>query len=118
MDLQERICAFIRQGAYDYSAAEACGISRKTFFEWLARGEGQDKQRLGNRRYAEFARAVRRAQGEARVPAEIQIKKIDPKWWLSSMHRDKPIEPAWSNPTKTELPSDGGQPLTILIIKR
>jgi hypothetical protein len=117
MELQERICAFIRQGAYDYSAAEACGISRQTFFEWLARGEGRDQVRPGNRRYAEFARAVRRAQGEARVLAEIQIKKIDPKWWLSRMHRDKPGEPGWSNPPKTALPGDGNQ-LTIVAVRR
>ncbi len=118
VELQERICVFIRQGAYYYSAAAACGISRQTFFEWLARGEGRDQERAGNRRYAEFARAVRRAQGEARVLAEIQIKKIDPKWWLSRMHRDKPGEPAWSNPAKTEVPGDGDQPLSIVAVKR
>ena len=33
-ELQRDICAFIRAGAYDYAAAEACGISRRTFFEW------------------------------------------------------------------------------------
>jgi hypothetical protein len=70
-ELQERICALIRQGTYDYSAAEACGIARNTFFEWLARGEGRDKQRRGNRRYAAFAGAIRRAWAEARALAEI-----------------------------------------------
>jgi hypothetical protein len=118
-DLQERICAFIRQGSYDYSAAEACGISRHTFFEWLARGEGRDEARQGSRRYVEFARAVRRAQAEARVLAEIQIKKLDPKWWLSRMHRDQPGEPAWSNPPKAEPSStNDDHPLTVLEIKR
>jgi hypothetical protein len=117
-DLQERICAFIRQGSYDYSAAEACGISRHTFFEWLARGDGRDEKRRGDRHYVEFARAVRCAQAEARVLAEIQIKKMDPKWWLSRMHRDRPSEPAWSNPTRAELPVDDDQPLTIMAIKR
>jgi hypothetical protein len=34
-ELQKRICAFIRTGAYDYAAAEACGINRRTFFDWL-----------------------------------------------------------------------------------
>jgi hypothetical protein len=61
---------------------------------------------------------VRRAQAEARVLAEIQIKKLDPKWWLSRMYRDRPDEPAWSNPTRTELPVDEDQPLTIMAIKR
>jgi hypothetical protein len=23
------------------------------------------------------------------------VKKIDPKWWLSRMHRDRPGEPGW-----------------------
>ena len=43
-ELQKDICAYIRAGAYDYAAAEACGISRRAFFEWLERGEGESKR--------------------------------------------------------------------------
>jgi hypothetical protein len=31
----------IRAGTYDYVAAEASGISRTTFFDWVRRGEGR-----------------------------------------------------------------------------
>lgn len=101
-DLQKRICAFIRQGSYDYSAAEACGISRHTFFEWLAHGEGRDAQRRDDRRYVEFACAVRRAQAEARVLAEIQIKKMDPSGgWVgctAPARRTRLVESATDRP--------------------
>jgi len=33
--LQEKICQLIRAGTYDYVAAEASGISRATFFDWM-----------------------------------------------------------------------------------
>jgi hypothetical protein len=39
--LQNKICQFIRAGAYDYVAAEASGISRHAFFDWIRRGEGR-----------------------------------------------------------------------------
>jgi len=91
-ELQRDICAFIRAGAYDYAAAEACGISRRAFFEWLERGEGESKRGRAPI-YVQFTRAIRRAQAEARVSAEVTVKKIDPKWWLSRMHRERPDAP-------------------------
>jgi hypothetical protein len=94
-DLQQRICGFIRAGAYDYVAAEAAGISRHTFFEWIRRGEGNDEERPAKPLYAQFANAIRVAKAEARATAEVTIKKIDPKWWLARMHRDLPDAPGW-----------------------
>ena len=82
-------------GAYDYAAAGACGISYHTFKEWMARGEGTDERRP-DRKYATFATAVRLARSQARVGAEVMVKKTDPKWWLSRMYRDRPGEPGWT----------------------
>jgi hypothetical protein len=78
-ELQAKICQFIRAGTYDYVAAEACGISRQTFFEWIRRGAGGDKDRPALPVYAKFAAAVREAQAEARTSAEVTVRKIDPK---------------------------------------
>jgi hypothetical protein len=94
--LTRKICSMIIAGAYDYAAAEACGISKDTFREWMARGEGQDKDRESRTKYAAFAASVRLARSQARVGAELLVKKIDPKWWLSRMHRDRPGEPGWT----------------------
>jgi hypothetical protein len=87
-ELQQRICAFIRAGAYDYAAAEANGINRRTFFDWLQRSEGTSKRKQ-SQRYVQFAHAVRAAQAECRVTAEIEVRRADPKWWLTSMCRSR-----------------------------
>ena len=59
-ELQRNICAFIRAGAYDYAAAEASGISRRAFFEWLERGE-RESRRSRAPVYVQFARTIRQA---------------------------------------------------------
>jgi hypothetical protein len=93
-DLQKRLCALIRSGAYQYSAAEACGINRRTFFDWIQRGEGtSNRGQLPV--YAQFVRAVREAQAVCRANAEIEVRRLDPKWWLARMHRDQPGFPGW-----------------------
>ena len=112
-ELQRDICAFVRAGAYDYAAAEACGISRRAFFEWLERGE-RESTRGRAPVYVQFARAIRRAQAEARVSAEVTVKKIDPKWWLSRMHRERPDAPGWNDTRSVEVTGkDGKIPISI-----
>jgi hypothetical protein len=116
-ELQRDICAFIRAGAYDYAAAEACGISRRTFFEWLERGE-RESRRGRSPVYMQFARAIRRAQSEARVSAEITVKKIDPKWWLSRMHRERPDAPGWNDTRSVEVTGKDGEALIPITLAR
>ena len=109
-ELQRDICAFVRAGAYDYAAAEACGISRRAFFEWLERGE-RESTRGRAPVYVQFARAIRRAQAEARVSAEVTVKKVDPKWWLSRMHRERPDSPGWNDTRSVEVTGKDGKTL-------
>jgi hypothetical protein len=111
-ELQTQICAFIRAGTYDYVAAEASGISRRTLFEWLERGERPSK-RGRTPVYEQFALAIRRAQAEARASAEVTVKKIDPKWWLSRMHRERPEAPGWNDTRSVELTGKDGGPVGI-----
>lgn len=72
----QKIVALIRQGAYDWVAAQAAGINPATFRRWMAAG------RAGNRTYAEFAREVDRARAEARVLAEIEVRRAVRARWL------------------------------------
>jgi hypothetical protein len=109
-ELQTQICAFIRAGTYDYVAAEASGISRRTLFEWLERGERPSK-RGRTPVYERFALAIRRAQAEARVSAEVTVKKGDPKWWLSRMHRERPDAPGWNDTRSVEVTGKDGKTL-------
>ena len=113
-DLQQRICAFIRAGAYDYAAAEASGINRRTFFDWLQRGEGTSKRRQSPR-YVQFVHAVREAQAECRVTAEIAVRRADPKWWLTRMCRDQPDLPGWTGAPSTAQPLRARSGLSVHI---
>jgi len=60
--------------------------------------------------------AVRLAQAEARASAEVTVKKMDPKWWLSRMHRDYIGTPGWTDKQQLEHTGEGGAPLLIKII--
>jgi hypothetical protein len=110
--LTQKICSMIIAGAYDYAAAEACGISKDTFREWMARGEGHDKDRESRTKFAAFAASIRLARSQARVSAEVVVKKIDPKWWLSRMHRDRPGEPGWTGGEHMEVSGAYGGAIT------
>jgi hypothetical protein len=73
VELEAKICADIERGAFDYIAAEANGVGRDTFREWLARGEGRDPQRPCSARFAAFAAAVREARSKARLRREVAV---------------------------------------------
>jgi hypothetical protein len=111
--LTQKICSMIIAGAYDYAAAEACGISKDTFREWMARGEGHDKDRESRTRFAAFAVSIRLARSQARVGAEVVVKKTDPKWWLSRMYRDRPGEPGWTRGEHIEVSGAYGGAITV-----
>ena len=80
--LQAKICKFIADGATDHRAARASGVSRDTFYDWLERGRGLGTRRKGQI-FVQFVHAVEEARAHAIVAAEIQVKKQDPKWYLT-----------------------------------
>lgn len=82
-ELQSRICSFIQAGAYDHVAATAAGISRTAFFSWLDRGKDANSGK-----FKEFADAVNKAREQCRASAEIEVRKADPKWWLSKRYKE------------------------------
>src|SRR5262245_13166882 len=57
--LQARIVALVAEGNY-LSVAAACGVGRRTLFEWLRRGEAEPAGRYGR-----FRRAVLGAEQSA-----------------------------------------------------
>jgi hypothetical protein len=97
-DLAQRIVSYVRAGAFDWVAAEANGVSRKTFSEWLARGEGEDPDRPQTSQYAEFAEQVRAARAEARLSAEVEVKRGEPlSWLMKGPGRHQPDAPGWTS---------------------
>lgn len=89
---QRAIVAAIRAGAYDWVAAEANGIDRATFVLWMRRGEREKKQP-----YLGFFEEVRLARAQARLAAEIEVRKDLPFNWLRyGPGRERENLPGWT----------------------
>jgi hypothetical protein len=109
---QQRIVSYIRAGAFDWVAAEANGVDRRTFFEWVQRGDAEHPDREQTDRYAQFAHAVREARAEARLSAEVEVKRGEPlSWLMKGPGRDRPGEPGW-----TDRPSQDALPHVTIIL--
>jgi hypothetical protein len=82
-ELQHKIVSFIRAGGWDWVAAEANGIDRQRFWEWIRRGEGTEHtDRPQTKRYAKFAKEVREARAQSRARAEIRVQEAGPVKYL------------------------------------
>ena len=91
----------LRRGAFDWVAAEAAGIHRRTFYRWMRQGE------TGEEPYRRFAEEVLRARAQARLEAEQQVRERDPLSWLRlGPGRERWGEPGWTLPGRgaTERP--------------
>src|SRR5262245_14793324 len=79
-DIAVAIPSYIRAGGYPHIAAEAAGVPREVFDDWLQRGQ----QKKAPAVYRRFADAVRQARAQARLAAEIAAFKAKPMDWLRS----------------------------------
>ena len=95
--LQEKIVAYIRAGGYAHIAAGAAGLPREVFARWLARGERPDAPA----NYRTFARAIREAEAQGRLQAELNVRKEKPLDWLKAGPGKAGTDnPGWTNPGK------------------
>ena len=59
-EVQDRIAAAVRAGAYRQIAATLAGINERTLYDWLAKGK--DGKRDG--KFVQFYQAIKRAEAE------------------------------------------------------
>ncbi|HTU17722.1 MAG TPA: hypothetical protein VMG10_06625 [Gemmataceae bacterium] len=95
--LQEKIVSFIRAGGFAHVAAEAAGLPHEVFARWLERGE-----RAGApANYRAFARAIREAEAQARLQAELNVRGDKPLDWLKAgPGKDSADNPGWGGSGK------------------
>jgi len=92
------IVAAIRAGAYDWIAAEANGIDRETFKLWMRTGT-----RTKREPYLSFVRDVRTARAQARLSAEIEVRKDAPFSWLRfGPGRERDGEAGWTESSEVK----------------
>ena len=110
-EVHRTIVEYMRAGAYDYIAAQAAGIDVSTFRRWLERGtEGREP-------YKSFAADVAQARAQARVAAEIEVRRDHPRAWLRyGPGRERPDAPGWTQSVRHEHsgPHGGAIPVEML----
>ena len=96
-DLEQQILNFIAAGGFPHVAAEAAGVPKAVFDNWMERG-GRPESRQP---YRAFADRVNQTAARARLKAEIEAREKDPRFWL--MHgpgREMADSPGWSGQVK------------------
>jgi hypothetical protein len=90
--IQQAIVAFVRAGGFPHVAAEAAGVPREVFDDWMTRR---------GRPYRDFAWAVRQAHAQARLRGEVTVHEERPLDWLKSgPGRPAPDSPGWTLPAR------------------
>jgi hypothetical protein len=105
-----KIVSGIRHGAFPYIAAEAAGIPREVFADWMRRGSAKRP----SPRFRRFRDQVREAIATARLAAEMYALKNDPLAWLKfGPGKETTDVPGWSNavkpPPADEPPSEASE---------
>jgi hypothetical protein len=109
--VEQAIVAYVRGGGYPHVAAEAAGMSRDAFEDWLRRGEGEG----ASDRLRAFAGAVRQAHAQARLAAEVAVFTDKPLDWLrSGPGRDAPDSPGWTGTVRPRPPAAGRETALLL----
>ena len=92
-ELTGQIASAIRAGGYPHVAAEAYGVPKDVFDDWLKRGNTTNAWEP----YRSFAFEIRQAFAQARLRAEMAGYEKDPKAWLiHGPGRESEQRPGWS----------------------
>lgn len=91
--LADRVLSYIRSGGYPLVAAEAAGVPREAFLQWLKWGE----RKKAREPYRGFARGVRQAIAHGRLVVELAVHEKDPKFWLThGPGKETANNPGWT----------------------
>jgi hypothetical protein len=96
------IVSYVRAGGYPHVAAQAAGVPREVFEDWLRRGAEPGGRAL----YRDFRRDVLQAHAQARLKAEVAMLEDRPLDWLKcGPGKETADEPGWTGPAR---PGHGG----------
>ena len=83
-ELTERICDFIRKGNYISTACQIVGIHKATYYNWLEQGETDIEAGIDSM-YADFVKAVKKAEADAEEELVKMVRNAAPKNWIAGM---------------------------------
>ncbi len=91
-EIQEKILSAIRVGNYAHVAAAYAGLSERTFYRWIQRG-----QRARTGPYRQFCDAIEVAEREAEVRAVAILQKhMEESWQAASTFLSRRYPERWS----------------------
>ena len=109
-EVHKKIVDYTRAGAFAWVAAQACGVDPSTFRRWMRYGQNPKSP------YYLFCTQVKRAQAEARVLAEAEVRNGQAFQWLRyGPGRERPGEPGWTE--SKEITGAGGGTLRLIIVE-
>ena len=110
-EVQDRIVAAIRAGNYPKTAADYAGITERTFYRWLQRGQDEDSGI-----YHEFAQAVQRAESEAEVCAVAILQRhMADNWRAAVTFLERKFPERWGRRARIEVEIDPRKALAELL---
>lgn len=99
-ELITQICLAIKSGAYEHVAAEANGVPRAVYKQWMLTAERRSTGKY-LKLYQKLHHEVTKAKAWARMMAEIEMRKNQPdKWLMHGPGRETSTDPGWSRPAK------------------
>jgi hypothetical protein len=123
---ERMILAAIRSGGFPRVAAETWGLPAHVFDQWLR--IARRRRPRPPRTIRTFVERVRQALAHARLTAEMEMRKKDPKFWLChGPGRETKTALGWTTAAKPAFVPDGGStdvlaspernPLCVLILR-
>jgi hypothetical protein len=111
-EVQDRIVAALRAGNYQETAAVYGGISVKTFYEWMVRGESEEEKEQS---FREFREAVEKAKAEAEVRDVTLIDKAakDGSWQAAAWKLERKFPTKWGRVNRTEISGPDGAAVKV-----
>ena len=96
-EIETRLLKYVRAGGFAWVCAESAGISRATFHRRMQQG-AQDEDAGRETAFCAFREKVRQAHAEARLSAEIEVRRDEPLAWLTKgPGRTQPDAPGWTD---------------------
>ncbi|NQT73578.1 MAG: hypothetical protein HQ553_12550 [Chloroflexi bacterium] len=78
-ELQTKIVGYIKDGNYIETACQACGIDKKTYYNWMSRSDPSHPS--FSLLYVEFFHVVKKAEAEAIADVVKKWKGAKPNEW-------------------------------------
>lgn len=106
-EVQEKIVSLVRAGNYPEVAAQAAGVGRSTYYDWMRWADEKGKP------YSDFSEAVKEAQAAAESHAVTIIRKaaMDGSWQAAAWFLERSKAERWRRKENVELTGKDGGPV-------